>query len=78
MLHALPARVEEMATEVEARRLAQDVALAVQAALLVRTAPPAVASAFCDSRLGGNWGQAFGTLPATADFDAIIERAQPR
>jgi putative acyl-CoA dehydrogenase len=78
MLQALPARVEEMATEIEARRLAQDVALAVQAALLIRTAPPAVSFAFCDSRLGGNWGQAFGTLPGTTDFDAIIERAQPR
>ena len=39
---ALPARVEQMATEVEARRLAQDVALAVQAALLYQTAPAAV------------------------------------
>ncbi len=39
---ALPARVEQMATEVEARRLAQDVALAVQAALLYQTAPASV------------------------------------
>ena len=75
---ALPARVEEMATEVEARRLAQDVALAVQAALLYQTAPPAVFAAFCDSRLAGNWGQAFGTLAAGTDFDAIIARAMPR
>jgi putative acyl-CoA dehydrogenase len=75
---ALPARIEEMATEVEARRLAQDVALCVQAALLCQTAPPAVFSAFCDSRLGGDWGQTFGTLPAGADFDAIIARAMPR
>jgi putative acyl-CoA dehydrogenase len=37
-----------------------------------------VFSAFCDSRLGGEWGQAFGTLPAKADFDAIIARAAPR
>jgi hypothetical protein len=56
--------VEEGATEAEARRLAQDVALAVQAALLYQTAPAAVFAAFCDSRLGGNWGQAFGTLGA--------------
>src|SRR3954469_19349656 len=78
MAAQLPARVEAMATEVEARRLAQDVALAVQAALLFQTAPPTVFAAFCDSRLGGNWGQAFGTLPATADFDTIIARAMPR
>jgi putative acyl-CoA dehydrogenase len=78
MAAQLPARVEAMATEVEARRLAQDVALAVQAALLFQTSPSAVFAAFCDSRLGGNWGQAFGTLPATTDFDTIIARAMPR
>ncbi|MDT4838962.1 putative acyl-CoA dehydrogenase AidB [compost metagenome] len=75
---ALPARIEAMASETEARRLAQDVALAVQAALLVQAAPAAVADAFCASRLGGDWGQAFGTLGAGADFDSIIQRAQPR
>ena len=75
---ALPARIEAMASETEARRLAQDVALAVQAALLVQTAPAAVADAFCASRLGGDWGQAFGTLGAGTDFDSIIQRAQPR
>jgi putative acyl-CoA dehydrogenase len=74
---ALPARAEQMATEVEARRLAQDVALAVQAALLAQTAPPAVFAAFCDSRLGGDWGQAFGMLSARTDFDAILARALP-
>ncbi|MCY1557027.1 hypothetical protein D9M68_938380 [compost metagenome] len=67
-----------MATEMEARRLAQDVALAVQAALLAQTAPAAVFSAFCDSRLAGHWGHSFGSLGAGVDFDAIIQRAQPR
>jgi len=74
----LPTRVEQMATEVEARQLAQDVALAVQAALLQQTAPSAVFAAFCDSRLAGHWGQVFGTLGAGTDFDAIIARAMPR
>ncbi|WP_426388770.1 isovaleryl-CoA dehydrogenase [Variovorax sp. R-27] len=75
---ALPARIEAMASEAEARRLAQDVALAVQAALLVQTAPTAIAGAFCASRLGGDWGNAFGTLAAGTDFDSIIQRAKPR
>ncbi|SDY62053.1 putative acyl-CoA dehydrogenase [Variovorax sp. YR266] len=75
---ALPARIEAMASEAEARRLAQDVALAVQAALLVQTAPTAIAGTFCASRLGGDWGNAFGTLAAGTDFDSIIQRAQPR
>jgi putative acyl-CoA dehydrogenase len=74
---ALPSRIESMATEPEARRLAQDVALAVQAALLAQTAPPAVVDAFCASRLGGDWGHAFGTLGTGADLDAIIARAMP-
>jgi putative acyl-CoA dehydrogenase len=77
MAAALPARVEQMATEVEARRLAQDVALTVQAALLRQTAPDAVFDAFCASRLGGDWGQAFGTLSGTTDFDTILQRALP-
>ncbi|NML48310.1 isovaleryl-CoA dehydrogenase [Ramlibacter sp. G-1-2-2] len=74
---SLPARVEEMATEIEARRLAQDVALAVQAALLAQQAPGEVFAAFCDSRLAGNWGQAFGTLSAGSAFDTILARATP-
>ena len=74
----LPTRVEEMATEVEARRLAQDVALAVQAALLAQTAPSAVFSAFCDSRIAGHWGHSFGSLGASADMPAIIQRALPQ
>jgi len=60
-----------------ARRLVERMALALQASLLVRFAPPAVADAFCATRLGGDWGYAFGTLPGTADLDAILARALP-
>jgi putative acyl-CoA dehydrogenase len=74
---ALPGRVEEMSTETEARRLAQDVALAVQASLLVQAAPASVAAAFCASRVGGDWGSVFGTLPGGTDFDTILQRALP-
>jgi putative acyl-CoA dehydrogenase len=74
----LPLRVENMASEMEGRRLAQDVALAVQAALLAQTAPAAVFSAFCESRLAGHWGHSFGSLPAGSDVDTLISRAQPR
>ena len=76
LAETLPTRIDN-ATEVEARRLAQDVALVVQAALLYQTAPETVFIAFCASRLGGNWGQVFGTLGAETDFDAIIQRAMP-
>ncbi|RYF33971.1 MAG: isovaleryl-CoA dehydrogenase [Comamonadaceae bacterium] len=77
LIDALPSRVEAMATEIEARRLAQDVALAVQAALLAQTAPAAVTDAFCASRLGGDWGHAFGTLGGGVDMDAVLARAMP-
>lgn len=74
---ALPLRVDAMTTEAEARRLAQDVALAVQAALLLRSAPGAVFRAFCDSRLSGDWGYSFGMLGAGVNLDAILARALP-
>ena len=77
MADRLPLRVEQMANEMEARRLAQDVALAVQAALLAHTAPAAVFGAFCDSRLGGQWGLSFGSLGNGADVDQLIARALP-
>ena len=64
--------------EVRSRRLVEQMALALQGSLLVRYAPPAVADAFCASRLGGDWGAAFGTLPAGVDAGAIVERAAPK
>ncbi|TVZ92768.1 acyl-CoA dehydrogenase family protein [Streptomyces sp. BK340] len=63
--------------QVGARRLVEGMALALQASLLVRHAPHAVADAFCATRLGGDWGHAFGTLPAGTDLDTILERAFP-
>jgi putative acyl-CoA dehydrogenase len=60
-----------------ARRMVERAALALQASLLVRFAPPAVADAFCASRLAGDAGLAFGTLPSSVDFDAILARAVP-
>ncbi|MET7453083.1 DNA alkylation response protein [Streptomyces sp. NPDC005574] len=64
-------------TEAGARRLVELMALTLQASLLVRHAPAPVADAFCASRLGGDWGHAFGTLPDTADLTRILERALP-
>ncbi|MGK5693843.1 acyl-CoA dehydrogenase family protein [Streptomyces sp. URMC 128] len=65
------------ASQTTARRLVEDMALTLQASLLVRYAPPAVADAFCATRLGGDRGYAFGTLPEGADLGAIVERALP-
>jgi putative acyl-CoA dehydrogenase len=64
--------------EVRARRIVERLAIALQASLLVRYGDPAVADAFCVSRLASDWGRSFGTLPAGVDFQAIIERHTPR
>ncbi len=64
------------ANEGDARRLAEQLVLVIQAALLSRHAPDAVADAFRASRLGRGGG-AFGTLPAAVDVDAVIGRAWP-
>jgi putative acyl-CoA dehydrogenase len=65
------------ADEVQGRGVVERMALALQAALLVRFSPPAVADAFCASRLSRDGGLAFGTLPSSVDFTAIIHRAGP-
>jgi putative acyl-CoA dehydrogenase len=60
-----------------ARRVVEDLALALQGALLVRHSPAAVADAFCASRLGGQGGRVYGTLPGGVQAKEIIDRALP-
>ena len=66
------------ALESRARRIVEHMALALQGSLLVRHAPPAVADAFCASRLAGDGGLQYGTLPPGADTQAIIARHTPQ
>jgi putative acyl-CoA dehydrogenase len=68
----LPGDLETI--ESRARRVVEKMALALQGSLLVRYGDEATVDAFCASRLSGDWGQAFGTLPADTDFARIIER----
>lgn len=63
--------------ETHARVLVRDLVLGLQAALLIKHSPAAVADAFCASRLGEGNGGVFGTLPRGADLRAIAERALP-
>ncbi len=65
------------ALETRARRVVESMALALQGSLLVRHAPAAVADAFCASRLAGDGGLAYGTLPAGVDAAAIVARHTP-
>ncbi|KUM76037.1 acyl-CoA dehydrogenase family protein [Streptomyces curacoi] len=64
--------------EARARRLTERLALVLQGSLLVRYAPPEVADAFCASRLGGDGGAAFGTLPSTLDLRSVVDRSRPQ
>ncbi|HVU91353.1 MAG TPA: acyl-CoA dehydrogenase family protein [Jatrophihabitans sp.] len=59
-----------------ARRLVEQMALLLQASLLLRHGDAAVADAFVRSRLAGDWGNAYGTLPAGVDTAAILDRAR--
>jgi putative acyl-CoA dehydrogenase len=61
-----------------ARRLVERLAVLLQGALLVRHGHPAVADAFCASRVAGDRGAAFGTLPPGLDLATIVERATPK
>lgn len=82
--HRLDGAVKDLLTELadltgieaRARRLVERMALVLQGSLLARFAPSEVSDAFCASRLGGDWGGAFGTLPATLDLGAVVERAR--
>lgn len=60
--------------EYRARRVVELMALVLQGSLLVRHGDPAVADAFCASRLGEDWGGAFGTLPTGVDTAAVLAR----
>ncbi|MFF3644299.1 acyl-CoA dehydrogenase family protein [Streptomyces sp. NPDC002564] len=83
--HRLDGAIKDLLTELadldgiegRARRLVERMALVLQGSLLVRYAPPEVADAFCASRLGGDWGAAFGTLPHSLDLAAVVERSAP-
>lgn len=61
--------------EYRGRKVAEDISLALQGSLLVRHGHPAVTDAFLATRMAGDWGGAFGTLPTGLDLGPIIERA---
>jgi putative acyl-CoA dehydrogenase len=61
--------------ERRARRVVEMLAIALQASLMVRHSTGEAAEAFLASRLDGDWGRSFGTLPATSDCAGILKRA---
>jgi len=75
-LQALRSALATSPGEAQARRITEQLALLLQAAVLLRANSP-IASAFVRSRLGGEHGMAFGTLPADLDTAAVLARALP-
>jgi putative acyl-CoA dehydrogenase len=63
--------------EAGARRLVERMAVLLEGSLLVRHGDPAVADAFCASRIGGDWGHSFGTLPQGLQLASIVQRHRP-
>jgi putative acyl-CoA dehydrogenase len=74
----LAAAADPVGLQAGARRLVERLAVLLQGALLVRHGHPAVADAFCASRVAGDRGAAFGTLPPGLDLAAVVERATPK
>jgi putative acyl-CoA dehydrogenase len=70
-----PALEDLETVQYRARKIAEDISLALQGSLLVRHGHPAVAEAFLATRMGGAWGGAFGTMPTGLDLAPILERA---
>ena len=63
--------------EAGARRLVERLAITLEGSLLVRHGDPSVADAFCATRLGGDWGHSFGTLPQGLQSSSIVQRHRP-
>jgi len=63
--------------EARARSIVELMAVALEAALLIRHGDPAVAEAFCASRLDSGGGRSFGTLPPSSRLPGIVERHRP-
>jgi putative acyl-CoA dehydrogenase len=64
--------------EYEARRLAERLAVAVQASLTLAHFDPASADVFLASRVAGDHGSLYGTLPAGINVDHLIDASHPR
>jgi putative acyl-CoA dehydrogenase len=69
------AAAETDAASRQARQLVAELALSLQASLLIRNAPAAVSDAFIGSRLGADRAHLYGELPASADLAGILARA---
>jgi putative acyl-CoA dehydrogenase len=73
LVHQVAAAEPDVAARL-ARRLVAELALSLQASLLIRTTPAAVSDAFIAARLGENRARLYGELPTSADLATILKR----
>jgi putative acyl-CoA dehydrogenase len=71
-LEAFVSAVLRDVSEAAARRVAEGLALALQASLLIRFSPRPLADAFCATRISADPSRGFGALPAAVDIDGIL------
>ena len=76
-LDALRAEFANPLSEAAARRLVEKLAITWAATLMVEYGHPSVSEAYLISRVGGDHGSLFGTLPTSCDLDEISRRAVP-
>ncbi len=75
-IHWLSSAFDDRSTlELRSRMVVERMALALQASILLRAGVPDVAQAWCSTRLGGEHGLNFGTLPPSVPLARLIERA---
>ncbi|WP_017476233.1 acyl-CoA dehydrogenase family protein [Pseudomonas sp. PAMC 26793] len=60
-----------------ARQLTEDIAVALQAKLLLEAGNASVSDGFIASRLGESSGRVYGTLPRGVNVEAIVARSTP-
>jgi putative acyl-CoA dehydrogenase len=70
-------RMARPAEEGDARRLAEAMAIALQGAVLMKTAPNFVSDAFCALRLAERPAFCYGAFDGKIDIDAVLGRAAP-
>ncbi|HSW20769.1 MAG TPA: acyl-CoA dehydrogenase family protein [Ramlibacter sp.] len=80
LLDGLAGELEDLATSgpiapEHARYFTENMAIALQAALLVQHSPAAVADGFCATRIGPGVNLSFGAFRRAIDVDAILSRA---
>jgi len=76
-INALTTELGSISEEATARALVERMAVALQGALLVQHAPPAISDAFCATRLSEDRTHTYGGHVATLDVGAILKRAMP-